>query len=109
MARRHLGAIRAPTLQPPAKTQDADEDCTPAYLVIKAPWMVSFGLARVLVGEGEVAPRGQGVGVVRAQQSLPVGQGLLVDLMRSLSAAVGCAAGRQGSRGSSWSCRCRSR
>ena len=36
------------------------------------------GPARGLVGEGEVVPGGQGVGVVRAQDPLAVGQGPLV-------------------------------
>ena len=36
------------------------------------------GPARILVGESEVVPRGQGVRVVRAQHPLEGGQGLLV-------------------------------
>jgi hypothetical protein len=41
-------------------------------------WTASAGPARRPVGGGEVVPRGQGVGVLRAQHPFPVGQGLLV-------------------------------
>jgi hypothetical protein len=44
----------------------------------RSEWTASAGLARLLVGGGEIVPGSQGVGVVGTQHGLPVGQGLLV-------------------------------